>query len=71
MNVPWTSLSTAEGYLRPVEELWSLYRAAGVETTERIIAYCIISVGSACIYVVLHELLGHPDVRNYDGSWLE
>jgi thiosulfate/3-mercaptopyruvate sulfurtransferase len=20
---------------------------------------------------VLHELLGHPDVKNYDGSWTE
>ena len=35
------------------------------------IAYCRIGERSAHTWFVLHELLGVPNVRNYDGSWTE
>ena len=35
------------------------------------IAYCRIGERSAHTWFVLKELLGYPDVRNYDGSWTE
>ena len=35
------------------------------------IAYCRIGERSAHTWFVLHELLGQPNVRNYDGSWTE
>ena len=35
------------------------------------IAYCRIGERSAHTWFVLTELLGYPDVRNYDGSWTE
>jgi thiosulfate/3-mercaptopyruvate sulfurtransferase len=38
---------------------------------EPIIAYCRIGERSAHTWFVLHELLGHGDVKNYDGSWTE
>ena len=38
---------------------------------EDIIAYCRIGERSAHTWFVLHELLGHERVKNYDGSWTE
>jgi thiosulfate/3-mercaptopyruvate sulfurtransferase len=35
------------------------------------VAYCRIGERSALTWLVLHELLGYPKVRNYDGSWTE
>ena len=35
------------------------------------IAYCRIGERSTHTWFVLHELLGYPNVRNYDGSWTE
>jgi thiosulfate/3-mercaptopyruvate sulfurtransferase len=36
-----------------------------------IIAYCRTGERSARTWSVLHELLGHDRVKNYDGSWTE
>ena len=36
-----------------------------------VIAYCRIGERSSHTWFVLHELLGYPEVRNYDGSWTE
>jgi thiosulfate/3-mercaptopyruvate sulfurtransferase len=35
------------------------------------VTYCRIGERSAHTWFVLHELLGHQAVRNYDGSWTE
>lgn len=35
------------------------------------IAYCRIGERSSHTWFVLRELLGHTDVKNYDGSWTE
>jgi len=36
-----------------------------------VIAYCRIGERSSHTWFVLKELLGFPNVRNYDGSWTE
>ena len=46
-------------------------RSKGVTDGADIIAYCRIGERSAHTWFVLHELLGHDDVKNYDGSWTE
>src|SRR5918995_1821979 len=45
--------------------------AQGVEAGKDVVAYCRIGERSAHTWFVLHELLGYPQVRNYDGSWTE
>jgi thiosulfate/3-mercaptopyruvate sulfurtransferase len=50
----------------------ALYGAAGVTLDGRdAIVYCRIGERSAHTWFVLHELLGLPNVKNYDGSWVE
>ena len=44
---------------------------AGLDFSRDTIAYCRIGERSAHTWFVLHELLGLPNVKNYDGSWTE
>jgi thiosulfate/3-mercaptopyruvate sulfurtransferase len=71
-NMPWSRAANPDGTFKPVEELRRLYiEEAGLRPDEPVIAYCRIGERSAHTWVVLHELLGLPGVRNYDGSWTE
>jgi thiosulfate/3-mercaptopyruvate sulfurtransferase len=71
VNVPWSSAVREDGTFRPVEELAELYASRGVTEDREVIAYCRIGERSSHTWFVLKELLGYPDVRNYDGSWTE
>ncbi len=43
----------------------------GISPDKRIIVYCQSGVRSAHTAFVLQDLLGYPNVKNYDGSWIE
>ena len=60
-----------DGTFRADDELKKLYADAGVDFDKDTIAYCRIGERSAHTWFVLHELLGQPRVKNYDGSWTE
>jgi thiosulfate/3-mercaptopyruvate sulfurtransferase len=70
-NIPWARACNEDGTFRGVEELESLYGGAGVTKDRPVIAYCRIGERSSHTWFVLKYLLGHDNVRNYDGSWTE
>ncbi|MBA3806923.1 MAG: sulfurtransferase [Solirubrobacterales bacterium] len=70
-SVPWTQAVQEDGTFKSAQELRDLYTGKGVLNGEEIIAYCRIGERSAHTWFVLHELLGHEQVKNYDGSWTE
>ena len=71
-NVPWSKAANDDGTFRPDDELRALYQGeAGLDFSKDTIAYCRIGERSAHTWFVLHELLGQPNVKNYDGSWTE
>jgi thiosulfate/3-mercaptopyruvate sulfurtransferase len=70
-SVPWAQAVNEDGTFKSADELRELYTGKGVLTGDPIIAYCRIGERSAHTWFVLHELLGEPDVKNYDGSWTE
>jgi len=70
-SIPWSKAANDDGTFRSDEELTTLYSEAGVDLSKDTIAYCRIGERSAHTWFVLHELLGQPSVRNYDGSWTE
>jgi thiosulfate/3-mercaptopyruvate sulfurtransferase len=71
-NIPWVKAVDPEtGAFLPTERLRSLYEGPGVTPDLDVVAYCRIGERSAHTWFVLHELLGYPRVRNYDGSWTE
>ena len=71
VNVPWSKAANEDGTFRSDDELTALYGAAGFDDGRSTIAYCRIGERSSHTWFVLHELLGHADVKNYDGSWTE
>jgi len=71
-NVPWSKAADEDGTFKSDDALRALYGdQAGVDFTKDTIAYCRIGERSAHTWFVLHELLGQPNVKNYDGSWTE
>jgi thiosulfate/3-mercaptopyruvate sulfurtransferase len=71
INIPWSKAANEDGTFRSDEELAKLYGDEGFDGSRPTIAYCRIGERSSHTWVVLHELLGHGDVKNYDGSWTE
>jgi thiosulfate/3-mercaptopyruvate sulfurtransferase len=71
INIPWSKAANEDGTFRSDDELAKLYTEAGLDEGKPTIAYCRIGERSSHTWVVLHELLGHADVKNYDGSWTE
>ena len=71
LSVPWSKAANEDGTFKSDDELAALYAAAGLDDTRSTIAYCRIGERSSHTWFVLHELLGHADVKNYDGSWTE
>jgi thiosulfate/3-mercaptopyruvate sulfurtransferase len=70
-NVPWSKAANDDGTFRSDEELKELYAEAGLDDNKDTIAYCRIGERSSHTWFVLKEILGHENVKNYDGSWTE
>ena len=70
-NIPWSKAAEEDGTFKTDDALRTLYGDAGVDFATDTIAYCRIGERSAHTWFVLHELLGQPNVKNYDGSWTE
>jgi thiosulfate/3-mercaptopyruvate sulfurtransferase len=70
-SIPWAQAVRDDGTFKSPDELRELYGARGVTPEKEVLAYCRIGERSAHTWFVLRELLGYPDVKNYDGSWTE
>ncbi len=70
-NIVWKEAVNDDGTFKSEDELRKLYEEKGITSDKEIITYCRIGERSAHSWFVLHELLGYPKVRNYDGSWTE
>jgi thiosulfate/3-mercaptopyruvate sulfurtransferase len=71
VNITWNTVLQDNGTFKPVEELQKIYTSQGVTAEKEVIAYCIIGGRSSHTWFVLKYMLGYPQVRLYDGSWLE
>ncbi|MGV0792978.1 sulfurtransferase [Mycolicibacterium sp. XJ1819] len=71
INVPWSKAANEDGTFKSDEELAKIYAEAGLDGQKETIAYCRIGERSSHTWFVLQELLGHENVKNYDGSWTE
>ena len=71
LNVPWSKAANEDGTFKSDKELSDLYSSVGLDDAKDTIAYCRIGERSSHTWFALHELLGHENVKNYDGSWTE
>ena len=70
-NIPWSTAAAEDGTYKSPDELRKIYGDKGLTPDKEIIANCRIGERSAHTWFALHEILGYPNVRNYDGSWTE
>jgi thiosulfate/3-mercaptopyruvate sulfurtransferase len=71
ISVPWSKTANEDGTFKSDDDLRKLYAEAGIDDGKDTIAYCRIGERSSHTWFVLKELLGHENVKNYDGSWTE
>jgi thiosulfate/3-mercaptopyruvate sulfurtransferase len=71
LNVPWSKNCNDDGTFKSDADLKALYAEAGIDESKDTIALCRIGERSSLTWFVLKELLGHENVKNYDGSWTE
>jgi thiosulfate/3-mercaptopyruvate sulfurtransferase len=71
ISVPWSKAANEDGTFKSDDELRKIYGDAGLDDGRETIAYCRIGERSSHTWFVLQELLGHRNVKNYDGSWTE
>jgi thiosulfate/3-mercaptopyruvate sulfurtransferase len=70
-GIPWGTAANPDGTFKSADELKQIYGGKGITPDKDVVAYCRIGERSSHTWFVLSQLLGYPDVRNYDGSWTE
>jgi thiosulfate/3-mercaptopyruvate sulfurtransferase len=71
-NIPWaTAVRQEDSTFKSADEIRAIYEGKGVTPDQDVVVYCRIGERSSLTWFVLHELMGFPRVRNYDGSWTE
>jgi thiosulfate/3-mercaptopyruvate sulfurtransferase len=71
IHLPFEQTLNGDGTFKSFDELQMLFRNLGVTPDKTVFPYCAVGGRSGYMWFVLKYLLGYPDVRNYDGSWLE
>ena len=71
IHLPIDNVHNERGRFRSVDELRRQFGPIAVSPVGDVITYCAIGGRAATAWFVLTYLLGHPNVRVYDGSWAE
>lgn len=66
-----TPTTSSDGAFKSIEELRALFAEKGVTADKNIVTYCVRGGLSTHMWFVLTQLLGYPNVREYDRSWVE
>jgi len=71
-SFPWKRAVNDNATFKSADELREIYeKEAGLSPDGDTVVYCRIGERSSHTWFVLTYLLGHSNVRNYDGSWTE
>jgi len=73
IHINWSEAVDLHGdhTFKSLKDLKYNFTTRGITPDKKIIVYCQSGVRSAHTLFVLSEILGYPDVSNYDGSWIE
>ena len=71
INVPWNLMVNEDDTFKSPKELKNLYESLNITPEKEVITYCGIGERASYTWFVLKYLLGYPNVKSYDGSWLE
>lgn len=70
VNINHETLLDGDGQMKPQADLKTAFESKGVTPDKTVIAYCESSVRAGVIYLALTEM-GYPNVKVYDGAYLE
>lgn len=70
VNVNYETVLNAKGQLKSDAELKSLFESKGITPDKTAIVYCETSIRAGVVYLALKGL-GYPNVKVYDGAYLE
>lgn len=70
VNVNHETVLDGKGLLKSNEELKALFESKGITKDKTVIVYCETSVRAGVVYLALKGL-GYPNVKVYDGAYLE
>ncbi|RLT39214.1 MAG: sulfurtransferase [Chloroflexi bacterium] len=70
-HLNWELLMDDDGRFLSLDQMRSLYAAAGIDGSKPVFPYCGGGIRSAASWFAMYELLGWQNARNYDGSWAE
>lgn len=71
VNIEYIKMMDAKGKIKPAAELQKIFDAAGVTKGKEVILYCESGVRAGILYFVLTSDLQYPNVKVYDGAYLE
>jgi len=73
IHLDWGALVDFENgkALKSLKDMKYDFEQKGITPDKNIIVYCHTGTRSSHTYMVLKEVLGYPNVKNYDGSWVE
>lgn len=74
VNVEWSLLLNKDMTFKSAPDLKQLFEGKKIAKDKKVIVYANDGVLSSLVWFALSELLGYPDVKNYDGSlneWLQ
>lgn len=56
--------------VKSAADIKTILDSIGVTNEKTVVAYCTAGIRSSFVYFIL-RLMGHPNAKNYDGSWFE
>jgi len=71
INIPFEEVLTGKRKLKSAQDLEDFFKAKGINSENEIIVYCESGVRASVLYFALHSGLSYPNVRLYDGAYLE
>ncbi|RLD21364.1 MAG: hypothetical protein DRI71_09125, partial [Bacteroidetes bacterium] len=71
INIEYTNMLDAKGKLKSNDDLKAIFAKNGVTKDKTVIVYCKTSVRAGIIFHVLTSALDYPNVKVYDGAFLE
>ena len=70
VNINYETLLDAKGVYKSKDELKTIFESKGVTPEKTAILYCETGVRASTLFLALKEL-GYPNVKVYDGAYIE